>query len=133
MQYPFGFGLSYTSFEYTNLKIDKKEFVPGELITISVDVKNSGSVTGKESLLLFTSDLVASLTPDVRRLRAFDKVELQPGQSKTVSFTINADELAFVNANGKWTIEEGEFRFQVGDLADIAKCTQTKIWDTPNR
>lgn len=133
VQYSFGFGLSYTTFEYTNLKIDKKEFVPGELITISVDVKNTGSVTGKESLLLFTSDLVASLTPDVRRLRAFDKVELQPGQSKTVTFTMNADELAFVNADGKWTIEEGDFRFQVGDLADIAKCTQTKIWNTPNR
>ena len=72
VQYPFGFGLSYTTFEYANLKIDKAEFAPGEFITISVDVKNAGSVTGKESLLLFTRDLVASLTPDVRRLRAFD-------------------------------------------------------------
>jgi beta-glucosidase len=133
VQYPFGFGLSYTTFEYANLKIDKKEFAPGELITISVDVKNAGSVTGKESLLLFTSDLVASLSPDVRRLRAFDKVELAPRQSKTVTFTIKADELAFVNADGKWTIEKGEFRFQIGNLADIAKCKQTKIWNTPNR
>ncbi|NLZ94837.1 MAG: beta-glucosidase, partial [Bacteroidales bacterium] len=133
VQYPFGFGLSYTTFEYDNLQIDKKEFTPGETIVVSVDIKNTGKVAGKESLLLFTSDLVASLTPDVRRLRAFDKVELRPGENKTVSFTINADELAFVNADGKWTIEEGEFMIQVGGQAVITTCTETKIWDTPNR
>ena len=133
VQYPFGFGLSYTTFDYSNLTIDNKEFAPGEVITVTVNVKNSGSVAGKESVLLFTSDLVASLTPDVRRLRAFDKVELQPGENKTVTFTMNADELAFVNAGGKWTIEEGGFRFQIGDLTDVVKCTQTKIWETPNR
>ncbi|MFA5555348.1 MAG: glycoside hydrolase family 3 N-terminal domain-containing protein, partial [Phycisphaerae bacterium] len=102
VQYPFGFGLSYTTFVYDNLQINKKEFIPGETITVSVDIKNSGSVTGKESLLLFTSDLVASHTPDVRRLRAFEKVELAPGESKTVTFTINADDLAFVNTDGRW-------------------------------
>ena len=133
VQYPFGFGLSYTTFEYTNLKIDKREFTPGEMITVSINVKNSGALKGKESLLLFTSDLVASLSPDVRRLRAFDKVELAPGQTKNVTFTINAEELAFVNANGKWTIEEGEFKFQIGDQTQTIRCTQTKIWDTPNR
>ena len=133
VQYPFGFGLSYTTFEYNNLQINKKEFAPGETIIVSVDITNSGNVAGKESLLLFSSDIVASLTPDVRRLRAFDKVELAPGQSKTVSFTINADDLAFVNADGKWTLEEGEFMIQVGDQTVMTTCTETKIWKTPNR
>ena len=133
VQYPFGFGLSYTTFEYNNLQINKKEFAPGETIIVSVDITNSGNVAGKESLLLFSSDIVASLTPDVRRLRAFDKVELAPGQSNTVSFTINADDLAFVNADGKWTLEEGEFMIQVGDQTVMTRCTETKIWETPNR
>ncbi len=133
VQYPFGFGLSYTAFEYNNLQINKKEFAPSEDIIVSVDISNIGKVAGKESLLLFSSDLVASLTPDVRRLRAFDKVALAPGESKTVSFTINADNLAFVNADGKWTIEEGEFMIQVGDQTVKTTCTETKIWDTPYR
>ncbi|MGV8962345.1 MAG: glycoside hydrolase family 3 N-terminal domain-containing protein, partial [Candidatus Saccharimonadaceae bacterium] len=116
VQFPFGFGLSYTTFEYGNLKIDKSEFTPGEDLNITVNVKNTGKVTGKEAVLLFTSDLVASLSPDVRRLREFKKISLEPGETKVVSFKINADELAFVNSDGKWTIEEGEFRFQIGNI-----------------
>ncbi len=133
VQYSFGYGLSYTTFEYSNLHINKKEFAAGEDIMITVDIQNTGKVAGKESLLLFSSDLVASITPDVRRLRAFDKVELSPGQSKTVTFTINANDLAFVNAEGKWTLEEGEFMIQVGDQTVLIKCKATKIWDTPNK
>jgi len=133
VQYPFGFGLSYTTFEYTNLIIDKKSFVPGDTITVTVDVKNTGEMAGKESVMLFTSDLVASITPDVRRLRAFRKINLQPGEQKTVALKIAADDLAFVNPDGKWTLEAGDFKFQVGNLADKVTCTQTKIWDTPNR
>ena len=133
VQFPFSFGLSYTTFEYSGLKIDKSEFVSGEPITISVNVKNTGKVTGKESVLLFSSDLVASVSPDVRRLRAFDKIELKSGEVKNVTFTINADDLAFVNAEGKWTLEEGDFKIQIGDLTETTKCTQTKIWDTPNK
>lgn len=133
VQYPFGYGLSYTTFEYSDLQIDKKEFTAGNPISISVNVKNTGEVTGKESVLLFTSDLVASISPDVRRLRDFEKIELAPGESKQVVFTINADDLAFVNAEGKWTIEEGEFKFQIGNVADIAICTETKVWSTPNK
>ena len=133
VQFPFGFGLSYTTFEYSNLKIDKKEFLPGETLTITVNVKNTGSVAGKEAVLLFTSDLVASLSPDVRRLREFKKIDLKPGETKEVSFTLNADDLAFVNAEGKWTIEEGEFRFQIGNITNTVKCTKTKNWDTPNK
>lgn len=133
VQYPFGFGLSYTMFEYTNLIIDKKSFVPGDTITVTVDVKNTGEMAGKESVMLFTNDLVASITPDVRRLRAFRKINLQPGEQKTVALKIAADDLAFVNPDGKWTLEAGDFKFQVGNLADKVTCTQTKIWDTPNR
>ena len=133
VQYPFGYGLSYTTFEYSDLQIDKSEFTVGNPISISVNVKNTGEVTGKESVLLFTSDLVASISPDVRRLRDFKKIELAPGESKQVVFTINADDLAFVNAKGQWTLEEGDFKFQIGNVADIAKCTETKVWSTPNK
>ena len=133
VQYPFGFGLSYTTFEYTNLAVDKKEFKSGDSIQISIDVKNTGNVAGKESVLLFSSDLVASVTPDVRRLRAFDKVMLNPGETKTVKLKLAANDLAFVNELGKWTLEAGDFRLQAGNLTDNIKCTPTKTWDTPNR
>ena len=133
VQYPFGFGLSYTTFEYSNLTVDKNEFLPGDILTVSVDVKNTGKVAGKESVMLFSSDLVASITPDVRRLRAFRKMNLQPGEQKTVTLKIAADDLAFVNPEGKWTLEEGDFRFQIGNLTDKVTCTQTKIWDSPNK
>lgn len=133
VQYPFGFGLSYTTFEYSNLRVDKKTFASGDVLTLSVDVKNSGKVEGKEAVMLFSSDLIASLSPDVRRLRAFDKVSLKPGETKTVTLKLPADDLAFVNENGKWTLEEGDFKLQVGDKIETIRCTQTKIWDTPNR
>ena len=133
VQYPFGFGLSYTTFEYTNLAVDKKEFKSGDSIQISIDVKNTSNVAGKESVLLFSSDLVASVTPDVRRLRAFDKVMLNPGETKTVKLKLAANDLAFVNDRGKWTLEAGDFRLQAGNLTDNIKCMATKTWDTPNR
>ncbi len=133
VQYPFGFGLSYTTFEYANLTIDRKSFVPGDTITVTVDVKNTGAMAGKETVMLFTSDLVASITPDVRRLRAFRKINLQPGEQKTVTLKVAANDLAFVNPEGKWILEEGDFKFQVGDLVDKVTCAQTKIWQTPNR
>lgn len=133
VQYPFGFGLSYTTFEYSNLTVDKKEFISGDSLTASIDIKNTGSVAGKEAVMLFSSDLVASLTPDVRRLRAFKKIELAPGESKTVKLSISADDLAFVNELGKWTLEKGDFLLQVGDQVDRVKCTATKVWTTPNK
>jgi beta-glucosidase len=104
VQYPFGFGLSYTTFEYANLTIDRKSFVPGDTITVTVDVKNTGAMAGKETVMLFTSDLVASITPDVRRLRAFRKINLQPGEQKTVTLKVAANDLAFVNPEGKWIL-----------------------------
>ena len=133
VQYPFGFGLSYTTFTYENLRTDLTEFTADDLITVSVDVTNSGAQAGKEAVLLFSSDKVASLSPDVRRLRAFEKISLNPGETKTVTFTLEGSDLAFVNELGKWTLEEGDFMLQAGDqIADI-RSNETRIWDTPNR
>jgi beta-glucosidase len=133
VQYPFGFGLSYTTFTYENLRTDLTEFTADDLITVSVDVTNSGAQPGKEAVLLFSSDKVASLSPDVRRLRAFEKISLNPGETKTVTFTLEGSDLAFVNELGKWTLEEGDFMLQAGDqIADI-RSNETRIWDTPNR
>lgn len=132
VQWAFGYGLSYTTFDYSNLKVDKTNFTSDDELTFSVEVKNSGNKLGKESVLLFSSDLVASVTPDKRRLRAFDKIELKPGESKIVTLTIKASDLAFVGANGKWRVEKGDFLIQVGNQLVTVNCTQTKEWATPN-
>ena len=133
VQWAFGYGLSYTTFAYSNLKVDKTSFIADDVLTFTVDVKNTGNRVGKESVLLFSSDLVASLTPDNRRLRAFDKVELQPGETKTVTLKVKGSDLAFVGYDGKWILEEGDFRMQVGDQVVGVACSQTKKWDTPNK
>ena len=133
VQWAFGYGLSYTTFAYSNLKVDKTSFTADDVLTFIVDVKNTGNRVGKESVLLFSSDLVASLTPDNRRLRAFDKVELQPGETKTVTLKVKGSDLAFVGYDGKWILEEGDFRMQVGDQVVGVACSQTKKWDTPNK
>ena len=132
LQWPFGYGLSYTSYGYSNLKVDKASFKADDILTISVDVKNTGSRAGKEAVLLYSSDLVASIVPDNRRLRDFTKVELQPGETKTVTFQLPAKALAFVGADGRWTLEEGDFILKVGDQTDPTACSETKIWDEPN-
>ena len=132
LQWPFGYGLSYATFEYSNLRADRSEFTADDVITVSVDVKNTGTRAGKESVLLYTSDVVASLTPDNRRLRDFTKVELQPGEVKTVTFRLPAKSMAFVGADCRWTLEEGDFVLRVGRLEQKVACTKTKIWDEPN-
>jgi beta-glucosidase len=132
LQWPFGYGLSYTTFEYSNLKVDKKTFTANDILTVSVDVKNTGAKAGKEAVLLYSSDLVASLVPDNRRLRDFTKVELKPGEQQTVTFKLPAKDLAFVGADGKWTLEEGDFTLRIGKLSAGISCSQTKTWDTPN-
>lgn len=132
VQWPFGYGLSYTSFEYSDLKASAAEFGSEDVLTFEVTVKNTGSVAGKEAVLLYSSDVVASIIPDVKRLRAFDKIELQPGESKTVILTVPASSLAFVNADGRWTLEKGEFRFGVGGQSIVLECTDTKVWNTQN-
>lgn len=132
VQWPFGHGLSYTTFEYSNMTVSAAEFDADEVIKVTVDVKNTGAVAGKESVLLFSTDMYASSTPDVRRLRAFTKVELQPGESKTVELEVAAKDLAFVNYYGKWTLEAGDFALSIADQNCSLKCTQTVVWDEPN-
>lgn len=133
VQYPFGFGLSYATFEYSNLAVSKHDFVSGDVLNVTVDVKNSGTVAGKEAVLLFSSDMVASLSPDVRRLRAFQKIALEPGETKTVTLQLAADDLAYVNEKGEWILEAGEFKLQAGNQIAMIDCTKTYIWDTPNK
>jgi len=132
VQWPFGHGLSYTRFAYSNMTVSQAEFTSDDVLKVTVDVTNVGEVAGKESVLLFSSDVYASSTPDVRRLRAFDKVELEPGETKTVVFEVTAKDLAFVNYYGKWTIEEGDFILSAGDLSQTVRCVETVLWDEPN-
>lgn len=132
-QWGFGYGLSYTSYKYSNLKVSQSDFRHGDIIKVSVDVKNTGKVAGKESVLLFSSDLIASMVPDGRRLRAFDKVELQPGETKTMTFELKADDLAFVGWDGKWRLEEGDFKLMIADQSTDIHCTDTYLWKSANR
>ncbi len=133
VQWAFGYGRSYTSFAYSNLQLDKTDFTADDELTFTVDVTNTGERAGKESVLLFSSDLVASLSPDNRRLRAFGKIELQPGETKSVELRLKGSDLAFVGYDGKWVLEQGDFRFQIGDRTVNAVCTETRKWETPNR
>ena len=132
LQWPFGYGLSYTTYEYSNLKVDKASFTADDILTVTVDVKNTGSRAGKEAVLLYSSDLVASIVPDNKRLRDFTKISLEPGETKTVTFQLPAKALAFVGADGKWILEEGDFLLKVGNQQIGTACTKTKVWDTPN-
>ncbi|WOZ81393.1 glycoside hydrolase family 3 N-terminal domain-containing protein [Segatella hominis] len=132
-QWGFGYGLSYTSYQYSNLKVSQSDFRHGDIIKVSVDVKNTGKVAGKESVLLFSSDLIASMVPDGRRLRAFDKIELQPGETKTVTFDLNTDDFAFVGYDGKWVLEEGNFKLMIADQSADIHCEKTYQWQSANR
>ena len=133
IQWPFGFGLSYTTYKYSNLKVDKAQFTADDELTFTVDVTNTGSVAGKESVLLYSKDLVASSTPDNIRLRNFEKISLNPGETKTVTMKLKGSDLAFVNYYGQWTLEKGDFKVKCGDQWIDLQCTQTKVWETPNR
>lgn len=132
VQWPFGYGLSYTTFEYSDINISKTEFTPEDELTVTVTVKNTGNVEGMEAVIFYSSDLVASITPDKMRVRGFEKVNLTPGQSTEVTFTIPASDLAFVGYDNKWRMEEGEYEFTLGNQKVTAKCTKTKVWDTQN-
>ena len=127
-QWGFGTGLSYTTFEYANLRVDKTHFTKDDMLTVSVDVTNKGKMAGKESVLLFSSDLVASMTPDGRRLRQFDKIALNPGETRTVTLQLPASDLAFVGYDGRWRLEEGDFLLTVGSLSTKVTCDQTFVW-----
>ena len=114
--YDFGFGLSYTSFEYSNLKLNSNQFSKNENIYLSVDIKNTGEIEGKEVIQVYSKDHYASLTPDVKRLRAFKKIELKPGEIKNVKFEIQVKDLGFVNYQNKHVVETGKFDLMVGSL-----------------
>jgi beta-glucosidase len=115
-QYAFGDGLSYTTFSYENLKLSKSEIGPNDVLEVSIEVKNTGNRAGKEAVLLFVSDHYASITPPVKRLRAFDKIDLAAGETKTLQFNISAEDLAFVGEDLRWVAEKGSFSVMVGGL-----------------
>ena len=133
VQWNFGDGLSYTTYNYSNLKIDKTSFTADDVLTVSVDVTNTGKVAGKESVLLYSKDLVASSTPDNIRLRNFEKIELNPGETKTVTMQLKGSNLAFVGYDGKWRLEKGDFKLKCGNQWTDIQCSETKVWDTPNK
>ena len=133
VQWEFGFGLSYTTYSYSNLKVDKTLFTADDVLTVSVDVTNTGKVAGKESVLLYSKDLVASSTPDNIRLRNFEKIELNPGETKTVTMQLKGSDLAFVGYDGKWRLEKGDFKLKCGNQWTDIQCSETKVWDTPNK
>lgn len=133
VQWPFGYGLSYTTFKYGNFKCATTDFDADDSLVFTVDITNTGSKPGKEVVMLFSRDMVASLTPENRRLRAFQKVDLQPGETKTVTLPIKAADLAFVDSDGRWTLEKGDFRMQAGTEVLNLTCNKTHKWDTPNK
>ena len=133
VQWPFGFGLSYTTFSYSNFTVDKTSFTANDELTVTVSVSNTGKVAGKEAVLLYSKDMVASSAPDNIRLRNFEKVSLNPGETKTVKMTLKGSDLAFVGYDGKWRLEKGDFKLKCGDQWIDVKCTETKVWETPNR
>ena len=112
--YPFGYGLSYSKFDYSNLKLSANTFSKNGEIQVSVTLKNSGKVTGKEVVQLYIRDLIGSITRPVKELKGFEMVELQPNESKTVTFTINEKTIEFFTANSKWEAESGDFKVFVG-------------------
>jgi len=113
--YPFGAGLSYTTFEYSDINLSSNTLTANDKLTVTVTVKNTGSRAGKHSVELYTRDMYASITPSMKRLRAFQKVELNAGESKQVSFTIDKNDLAFVNKQLQTVTEAGDFEVMVGD------------------
>lgn len=133
VEWEFGDGLSYTTYSYSNMCVDRTSFASGDILRFTVDVTNTGDREGMEPVLLYSSDLVASVSPDVKRLRAFDKVSLKPGETKSVTLEIPADDLAFVGYDNRWILEEGEFTFLCGGQHVEATCSTTKVWDTPNK
>ncbi|MGN0214340.1 MAG: beta-glucosidase [Muribaculaceae bacterium] len=133
VQWSFGDGLGYSNINYSNLRADRTTFTADDRITFSIDVTNTGERAAKESVLLFSRDLVASLTPDVKRLRGFEKVNLKPGETATVNITINGSDLAFVGYDGKWILEKGDFTIFCGNQRINIACSETKKWQTPNR
>lgn len=130
--WPFGFGLSYTNYQYSNFRVNKSRFTATDELTFTIDITNVGSKKGTESILLYSTDLIATVSPDVKRLRDFAKIELNPGETKTVSFELNASKLAFVGHDNRWRLEKGDFQMMCGSESLFIQCTENKIWEAPN-
>jgi beta-glucosidase len=113
--YPFGHGLSYTTFQTSGLKVDKNKINVDENITITVTVKNTGSLKGKETVLLYLNDVAASVSRPNKQLKAFKKIELNPGQSENLSFTLTPYDLSFIGIDLKRIVEPGDFKVMVGN------------------
>ncbi|WP_055412533.1 glycoside hydrolase family 3 N-terminal domain-containing protein [Nonlabens sp. YIK11] len=126
IQYPFGYGLSYTTFDYSDLRTDKNDYDVDDEIKVSVKVTNTGNRVGKEVVQLYTSDLYASITPDTKRLKRFKKVEIKPGESQRVEFILKAEDLAFVNQNLQWTVEQGDFEIVISDHSKTINLSKTE-------
>ena len=125
--YPFGYGLSYTTFEYSNLKINKKTFSKGEKVEVSVDLKNTGKVTGKEVAQLYLQDEFASVVRPVKELKGFEMIELKAGETKTITFTLTDAELGFYNNQNEFVVEPGSFKVMVGGSSDANLTTQFNV------
>jgi len=117
VQWPFGYGLSYTTFAYKGLRLDRSEMTPDDTLTATVEVSNTGKVAGKETVQLYLSDIVASVTPPVKLLKRFKKVEVQPRQTETVRFELTWDDLEFIGPDNEPIVEPGEFKVHVGELS----------------
>jgi beta-glucosidase len=115
-QFEFGTGLSYTTFAYSDLKLDKKSVARNGEVKVSVTVTNTGKRPGKETVILYLRDVVATLTPAGKRVKRFAKVYLEPGQNKTLTFTLGPDDLSFIGSDNKPWIEPGDFDVMVGGL-----------------
>ncbi|WP_207423305.1 glycoside hydrolase family 3 N-terminal domain-containing protein [Desertivirga brevis] len=115
-QWEFGHGLSYTTFSYSNLQLSSDKIASTGTITVSVDVKNTGQREGKETVELYLSDLYASITPDVKRLKGFEKISLKPGETKTVRFTLTSEHMSFIGKDNQPVVEPGEFKVEIGKL-----------------
>ena len=115
--YNFGFGLSYSEFKYSDLKIYKEQFNINDSIKISVNVKNLSEIDGFETIQLYSSDLYASITPDIKRLRDFKKVKVNAGETKTITFNLPVSKLAFVNSDNEFIVEPGRFNISIDNLS----------------
>ncbi len=132
IQWPFGFGLSYSEIIYSNFRVDKSCFKASDKLVFTIDVTNRSKLNAHEAVLLYSTDLVASSVPDVSRLRQFEKIELNPGETKTVMLALEASDLAFVGYDSKWRLEEGEFRIKCGSEILYIRCVEDYVWDGPN-
>ncbi len=114
--FPFGFGLSYTKFSYSNLRLNKTEITEDDELLVSIDVKNEGNRIGKEAILMYITDLYGQVSRPNKQLKGFEKIELKPGEVKTVTFKVNKEHLSFIGLNNKRVVEPGEFIITIGGL-----------------